>query len=96
VRLSGRWLHNHLVIIVDVHEVVSDEIVVGQVPIVKTVDVVEDCLHVGDLAGGPSPKLLAWVFEALCLNVAHLINCVVALLTPLKFLVQEIQHREVK
>lgn len=83
VRLSDRWLHKHLIIIVDVDQVVRDEIVVGQVPIVQTIDVVEYGLHVGDFSGGPGPKLLAWILETLCLNVAHLINCVVALLTPL-------------
>jgi hypothetical protein len=96
VRLSSSCLYKHIIIIVDVDQVVRDEIVVGQVPVVQTVDVVEDGLHVGDLAGGPGPKLLTWILETLCLNVAHLINCVVTLLTPLKFLVQEIQHREVK
>ena len=51
---------------------------------------VEDGLHVRDIVGGPDPQLLAGVFEALCLNVAHLIDRVVALLSPLQLLVQEI------
>lgn len=96
MRLNRRWLNYHLVIIVDVHQVVRDEIVVGQITIVQTANVVEDSLHVGDLACGPGPKLLTRILETLCLNVAHLIYCVVALLTPLKFLVQEIQHREIE
>lgn len=86
----------HFVVIEDFNQVVVDVVVVGAVGVVELLDVVEDGLNVGDVAGGADPELAPWVFEVFCFYVTHLVYGVVPLFAPLQLLVQEVQHREVE
>ena len=86
----------HLIVFVDIDEVVRDEVVVGHIPIVQRLDMIEDGLDILDVPRCSHPQLLARILETFGLNVAHLVNGEVALLSPLELLIEEVQHREVE
>lgn len=73
----------HFVIIVNVDEVVCDKVVIWQISIVERVNMVEDSLHIFDVPRRAYPQFFARVLKALGLDIAHLVNSEVALLTPL-------------
>ena len=86
----------HLIVFVDINEVVRDEVVVGHIPIVQRLDMIEDGLDILYVPRRSHPQLLARILETFGLNVAHLVNGEVALLSPLELLIEEVQHREVE
>ena len=86
----------HLIVFVDIDEVVRDEVVVGHIPIVQRLDMIEDGLDILNVPRRSHPQLLARILETFGLNVAHLVNGEVALLSPLELLIEEVQHREVE
>lgn len=86
----------HLIVFVDIDEVVRDEVVVRYIPIVQRLDMIEYGLDILDVPRRSHPQLLARILKTFCLNVAHLVNGEVALLSPLELLIKEVQHREVE
>lgn len=56
---------------------------------------VEDVLNFHDVLGS-YPELLLWIVETLSLYVLNFVHCVLLLLPPLKFLVEEVEYDEVQ
>jgi hypothetical protein len=94
IRDGGIWqrpqFNVHLIVIVDIDEVVRDEVVVGHIPIVQRLDMIKDGLDILDVPRRSHPQLLARILETFGLNVAHLVNGEVALLSPLELLIEEV------
>ena len=86
----------HVVVVVDLKELMDDKLVVGLVRIVKRLDVLQDLLHLLDALCRTNPQLSLRILQAFGLDVLHLDNREVALLSPLQLLIQEVQHGEVK
>jgi len=89
------WDNLHFILIVHFYKLLLDQVVVGAVCVVQIANVVEDRLHLGNVACCTNPKLLFRVAEVPCLNVLYLIYRVVTLFPPLQLLIQEIHHRKV-
>lgn len=89
-------LYLHFVVVVNIDKVICDEVVVWHISIVQRVDMSENSLYISDVPRRTRPQLFTRIFKAFCLYVAHLVNREVALLTPLKLLIQKVQHRKVK
>ena len=84
--LNVRSLY-HVVIVVDEQQLVDDDLVVRNVRVVQRIDVAED---VGDFLNAPCgsyPQLALRVLEAFRLDILDLHDSVVALLSPLQFLI---------
>lgn len=64
----------HLIVFVDIDEIVRNKIVVGHIPIVQRLDMIEDGLDILDVPRRSHPQLLARILETFCLNVAYLVN----------------------
>jgi len=86
----------HLIIIINRQELRLDVQVVWLIHVVEGLDVVEDVLNFANLGSRTAPQLAARVFQALRFDVLHLVDGVVALLSPLEFLIQKVEHREIK
>ena len=87
---------HHVVIVVDLKELMDYKLVVWLVRIVKRLDVLQDLLDLLDALGRPNPQLSLGILQALGLDVLHLDNCKVTLLPPLQLLIQEVQHGKVE
>ena len=87
---------NHLVVVIDFDEVIEDGLVVRAVFVVELLNQIENVFDLWHVTGRANPQLTSRVFEALGLDVLHLVDGEVALFTPLQLLVQEVEHREVE
>lgn len=87
---------SHLVVVVNRDQLVSAELVVWLVDVVKTFDVVEDVFHLRNFFGWAHPKSFFGMPKTFCLDFLDLVNRVVTLFTPLQLLVQEVEHGEVE
>lgn len=83
----GLWNDLHLILIVHFYELLLDQVVVRAVCIVQTANVVEDRLHLGNVASCTYPQLLFRVAEVARLNVLHLVYRIVTLFPPLQLLI---------
>ena len=81
---------HHVIFVVDLQEVVDDRLVVWHISVVQLRDVSHDLLDLLDALGGAYPQLALRTFEALRLDILDLHDCIISLLSPFKFLIQEI------
>ena len=86
----------HVVVIIDLEQPGDDLAVVWHVCILKLVNVHHDLLDLLHALGRPNPELPLRLFKALCLDLLDLGDRVVSLLSPLKFLIQKVEHGKVK
>ena len=84
--LNVRSLY-HVVIVVDEQQLVDDDLVVRNVRVVQRIDVPEDVGDFLDAPCGSYPQLALGVLKAFRLDVLDLHDSVVALLSPLQFLI---------
>lgn len=84
-----RALH-HIVTIVNLNQVVDHIGVVGHVSVAQLVNLVEDLVYFLDVLGRADPELALGVAQALRLNLFNLHDGEIALLSPLKLLIEEI------
>ena len=87
---------HHVVAIVNLDQIVDHVGVVGHVSVSQLVNLVENLVHFLHVLGGAHPELALRVAQALRLDLLDLHNGEIALLTPLKLLIEEVEHREVK
>ena len=90
------WHLYHVVVVVYLKELLDDKLVIRLVRIVKRLDVLQDLLHLLDALSRTNPQLSLRILQAFGLDVLHLDNREVTLLSPLQLLIQEVQHGKVK
>ena len=93
---SGKVLGHHVVLVVDLHKVVDDTLVVWHVSVAQLMYLMEDVMHFFHILGWSDPEFAFGIAKALCLDVLHLHDGEVTLLTPLQLFIQEVEHREVQ
>ena len=86
----------HVVVVVDLKELMDDKLVIGHVRIVKRLDVLQDLLHLLYALCRTNPQLSLRILQAFGLDVLHLVNREITLLSPLQLFIQEVQHGKVK
>ena len=93
-----RWdqFLNHIVVVVNLQQVVDHQLVIRHVCIVQRLNVIEYLLDLLDAFGRSDPQFALRTLEALRLDVLDLHDREISLLSPLELLVQKVEHREVQ
>ena len=86
----------HVIVVVNLKELMDDVLVVRLVRIVKLLDLLQDLLDLFDAFCRTNPQLSLRILQAFGFDVLHLDNREVALLSPLQLLIQEVQHGKVQ
>lgn len=86
----------HLVLVVDLDQVLVDKVVVRAIRVVQRLYVVENLLDLGDVPCGADPQLFPRVLKAPGLDVLDLRDGVVSLLPPLESFIQKVEHSEIE
>ena len=89
------WHLYHVIIVVNLKELMDDVLVVRLVRIMKLLDLLQDLLDFFDAFCRTNPQLSLRILQAFGLDIFHLDNSEVSLLSPLQFLIQEVQHGKV-
>lgn len=93
---TGWPLLNHLIIVVDLEELVDNFLVVRHLSVVQLVNALHNLVDLLAKFSGAHPELALRILKTLGLDFFNLNDRVVTLLPPFKFLIKEVKHGEVK
>lgn len=71
-------------------------IVVGSILILQFINEIEYNLYLRHIPSRPNPQLALGILKALSFDFLHLVYGIVSLLAPLQFLIQKVEHGEIK